>query len=178
MLVAVRTFQNTFKTSRFMKAFLLIALSILTFAGCNRQNNSTVQPDRARRMAGTYQVNLWTVQIDTDPVISVPFPLPYNGQPAAAMSITITRKSENVVDQTVAVTFNKAAFPVGIDLSLLKDESYNVENLEIRDNGSGYDLFINGEKTARFDDNIYTFNRTVADPKSGRTIKLGMRATK
>ena len=161
-----------------MKTFFLIALSALTFSACTKQDSTAVRPDRARKMAGTYQVDQVTFQVGSEPAISIPLPLQLNGQPAFTASISITRKSENVVDQTVAFVINKAAFPADVDPHLLKDESYNAENLEIRDNGAGYDLYVDGDKLARFDDNTYIVDRTITDPDTGKTYRVGLRAKK
>ena len=178
MLAIIRNFRTSSKINRRMKTLFLIVISVLTFSACTKQDSAAVQPDRARKMAGTYQIDQLTFQTGSEPAISIPLPLQLNGQPALAASINITRKSENVVDQTVAFVLNKAAFPADIDPGLLKDESYNVENLEIRDNGAGYDLYVNGDKLARFDDNTYSVDRTITDPNTGKTYRVGLRAKK
>ncbi|AQG78167.1 hypothetical protein [Spirosoma montaniterrae] len=161
-----------------MKALYIFVLSVLTFTACNRQNDAAVQPDRARRMAGTYQISLLTMQAGSQPSVSVPMPLQYNGQPLLSGAITITRKSENRVDATVAMTVNKSAIPANVDPALVQDQSYTSENLEIRDNGTGYDLFVDGDKIARFDDNTFTIQRVVANPQTGETYNVGLQAKK
>lgn len=161
-----------------MKTLVVIALSILTFSACTKQNDTPVQADRARKMAGTYQVNLMTLQVGSQPTLSIPFPAQFNGQPLMSASITITRKSESSVDQTMAFTINKSALPASIDQSLLNDERYTFEDMEIRNNGTGYDLYANGAKVAYFDDNTYTIQNVVTDLKTGETYSIGLRAKK
>ena len=96
-------------------------------------------------------------------------------------AITVARKSESLVDQTLALTFNKAALPplpANVDPLLLDDKSFNFEDMEIRNNGTGYDLYANGKKIAYFDDNTYTVQRVITDPNTGETYTIGYRATK
>ncbi len=175
----VSIFRTAFTNSKFsMKTFFVIAFAMLTFSACTKQDSAAVQPDRARKMAGTYEVNLLTFQVDSKPAISQPFPAQFNGQPIMSASITITRKTESTVDQTMAFTFNKSAFPAGIDLSMLKDENYTFDNMEIRNNGTGYDLYADGKKVAYFDDDVYTVQRADTDPRTGMTFNVGLRAKK
>lgn len=160
-----------------MKAFYIVVLSLLTFAACNRQEDSTdVRPDRARRMVGTYQISLLTMQTGSQPSVSVRMPLQYGGRALLSGAITIARQSENVVDATVALTVNKSALPSEIDPALVQDQSYIRQNLEIRDNGTGYDLYADGEKIARFDDNTFTIQRVIANPETGDIYNVGLQA--
>lgn len=161
-----------------MKTLFIIALSVLTFSACTKQDDAPVQADRARKMAGTYQVNLMTFQAGSQPVVSIPLPAQFNGQPLMSVAITITRKSESSVDQTVVFTINKSVLPATFDQSLLKDDSYTFENMEIRNNGMGYDLYADGKKVAYFDDDTYTVQRSEANPNTGETYNVGLRAKK
>jgi hypothetical protein len=159
-----------------MKSLLFVGLLALTLAGCSTPgDNTTVAPDRARRMAGLYQVNFISVQNGSQAPVTTALPLVINGKEVLAFSIDISRKAENLVRVTLALTVDPALVAqAGLDAKSLSHSG----DMEIRDNGSGYDLYEQGRKVARFDDNTITIQLEETIPQTGQVLKTEVRGKK
>lgn len=160
-----------------MKLILPFLLLIALLTGCSKSgDDATPRPDRARRMSGMYVLNYISVQNGSQPAMSTALPLVMNGKEVFSATISITRKTENTVDVTMALTIDKTlADQIGLDP---KDLTNVVQQMEIRDNGSGYDLYDQGQKVARYDNDTFTMQSEVKNPQTGEVIKTEVRGTK
>ena len=159
-----------------MKSILPVLLLFALLTGCSKSgDNAAPQPDRARRMSGTYVLNYISVQQTGQPAISTPLPLVLNGKEVFSATISITRKTESTVDVVMLVKVDQT---LADQIQLDPKNLTNVVPMEIKDNGAGYDLYNQGQKVAHYDNDTFTTQSEVKNPQTGEVIKTEVRGTK
>ncbi|MBO0932680.1 hypothetical protein [Fibrella aquatilis] len=160
-----------------MKSILPFLLLFALLTGCSKSgDNATPQPDRARRMSGVYVLNYISIQQVGQPAMSIPLPLVMNGKELFSATLNIARKTESTVDVTIALKIDQSLIDqTGIDPKELVN---TVQQMEIKDNGSGYDLYNQGQKVARYDNDTFTTQTEVKDPQTGAVVKTEVRGVK
>ncbi|MBO0939749.1 hypothetical protein J2I47_24600 [Fibrella sp. HMF5335] len=160
-----------------MKLILPFILLLTLLSGCSTSgDNIAPQPDRARRMSGTYLLNYMSVQNGSQPAVSTALPLQMNGKELLSATISITRKTESTVDVAMSLTIDQTlADQIRLNP---KDLTNVVQPMEIRDNGGGYDLYNQSQKVARYDNDTFIMQLEAKNPQTGEVFKTEFRGTK
>ena len=135
-----------------MKTAIYLFIALLIVAGCSKPStDDSVTPDRGRRMAGTYEVSSMAMQYGSEPKEVIPIPLILEGKQLLSAEIGVERVAEGQVNVKMKLIVDESIFG-----GMPGMEDTQLEQLmEIRNNGSGYDLYEDGKKVARFDDDMF-----------------------
>ncbi|MGM9511519.1 hypothetical protein ACS5NO_27530 [Larkinella sp. GY13] len=150
-----------------MKTLLLFLLVTLTFTACKKDDNEVAPAKPAEAVAGTYNLKSF-YYVSGDDRINLPT-LPYtqNGQ---TVSGTASLTPQTTDDQ---VTLRLTLKITGSD-----DQSIELKNLTVQQNGSGYDLTAGNQTIASSDGKKMNLAISETDPTTKETSELKFTAEK
>ncbi|GAA4412936.1 hypothetical protein GCM10023187_40650 [Nibrella viscosa] len=148
-----------------MKKLLYLLFVPLTFTACKK--DSEADPDPGARVAGTYQVSYISQEVTGTPKVELSLPVVVGGQTIASGTATVTRKSENFIDGNLVVKVQGNP-----------DQAVPLTNVEVKRNGSTYDLLLGTNKIGTADGT--NLDVDISQPASGTSpaIRLTFKAKK
>ncbi len=142
-----------------MKNFILFLSIALTFGACKKGQDDVKPKSVAGEIAGTYELTSFRLQVKDD----------NNDYQYPSLPVVQKGKKTDYGTVTLSETADPNQVNIGIDFTLptigigdIQEEDF-VTEVDIKKNGSKYDLLTNGQKFATISGNTLSFDAKTAD---------------
>ncbi|MEZ0609948.1 hypothetical protein ACAW74_15635 [Fibrella sp. WM1] len=138
-----------------MKKLLLVFFALISFTACKKDKEITPKPTAlADKFVGTYKLNSFRF-IDTQSQINLDLPtlpLTKDGQTISG-TVALVKKTDTTVDMNFKLKSSDT-----------EDFAFDIADLEVRQVGSEYGLFVDGLRVADVEGSVVIFNFSETDP--------------
>lgn len=148
-----------------MKKYLLFLLVTLTFGACKKGENDVEPQTAAQAVAGQYELTSFRYAAGSDVVNLPKMPYTQNGQ-----TVTGTVELNPTSDQNVTLTLT-------LNVTGQKPQSIDIDQVDVKQNGKAYGLYVDNELVADADGENIIFNLEET-AQSGEKLELKFVAKK
>ena len=135
-----------------MKKLVVFLFVVTAFGACKKKDPEPKDP--AQAVAGSYALSSFTFLEGTDGIDLPKLPVKNNGQTLSG-KVELSPTSLGMVTMTLS-----------LELTGEKPESFDVEDIEVKEKSGGYGLYIDDELVADADGQNIIFNYSETDPQT------------